>query len=119
MEYLPVETLLHIFRYIPSQPASFVDGKTDIYHTALTCRTFYQLSMPILWADFSLTLNPRDNYRRPYQERFLETLTLDSAKNFVLYEGATFTFQPRRVDSVRTQSMHVDQNRHRQFCQSL
>jgi hypothetical protein len=83
MEYLPVETLLHIFRYIPSQPASFLDSKTDIYHTALTCRTFYQLAMPILWAEFTLTLDPRDNYRRLYQKRFLETLTLDSAKNFV------------------------------------
>src|SRR5271155_1208141 len=90
MQSLPPETLLEIFRYLRfPNLGNWITGKKDLYSTALTCRIFSQLTIPMLWEELTFTINNDRGAQKPYQEKFLEILTHESASNFVYTRDLT------------------------------
>ena len=93
IQSLPAETLLEIFRYLRfPNVGNWKTGKRDLYSAALVCRTFSRLAVPMLWENLIFTVNNKRGRQQPYQEKFLEILTHESASNFVHTRELTLHF---------------------------
>ena len=93
MRSLPPETLLEIFRYLRfPNVGNWKTGKRDLYSVALVCRTFSGLAVPMLWEELTFTVNDKRGRQQPYQQKFLEILTPESASNFVHTREMTLHF---------------------------
>ena len=66
--------------------------KKYLYSTALVCRAFSRIAIPMLWEELTFTVNNSRGRQKPYQEKFLEILTSESASNFFHTRELTLHF---------------------------